>query len=290
MNILSIQSHVSYGYVGNKAVTFPLQSLGFDVWPIHTVQFSNHTGYGTWQGDIFSAEHIRAVVKGLIALNLAPQCTGILSGYLGDQSIGQVIVETVKYFKTINPRLIYLCDPVMGHPGGKNCFVKADIPLFFRETALSVADIITPNHFEAEILWDKKINTLADLQTACAFFHAQGITMVAITRLQLTELLEKSPGKSFSYLSLGKQTSYLGALPELEQKIEFNGSGDLFSALLLGHFLLTGDPIKAFKHAMNTSYQLLSASLHAKQRELKIIGYPYCDSPPNLIKLTPIMK
>jgi pyridoxine kinase len=290
MNILSIQSHVSYGYVGNKAATFPLQSLGFDVWPIHTVQFSNHTGYGHWQGEVFSAEHIQAVVNGLVALDLAQQCTGILSGYLGDKSIGQVIVETVQHFKRLNPNLIYLCDPVMGHPGGKNCFVKEDIPLFFRESVLSIVDIITPNHFEAEILWGKKIHSLADLQAACTFFHTQGISIVAITRLQLPEMQTTQPEKSFSFLSLTKQSNYLGSLPHLQSETEFNGSGDLFSALLLGHFLLSRDPVSAFKQAMNTTYQILDISLQAKQRELKIIGYPYCDLAPNLIKLTPILS
>lgn len=290
MNILSIQSHVSYGYVGNKAATFPLQSLGFDVWPIHTVQFSNHTGYGHWQGDVFSAEHIQAVVSGLLTLGLGQQCSGILSGYLGDKSIGQVIVETVKRFKQLNPNLIYLCDPVMGHPGGKNCFVKEDIPLFFRETLLSIADIITPNHFEAEILWGKKIHSLADLQAACTFFHAQGVSIIAITRLQLPEISATHPNQRFSFLSLTKPPHYLGSLPNLESETEFNGSGDLFSALLLGHFLLSRDPINAFKQAMNTTYQILDSSLQTKQRELKIIGYPYCDSAPNLIKLTPILS
>lgn len=62
MNILSIQSHVAYGYVGNRAATFPLQRLGFDVWAVNTVQFSNHTGYGAWKGEAFSPAHVRAVI------------------------------------------------------------------------------------------------------------------------------------------------------------------------------------------------------------------------------------
>ena len=283
MNILSIQSHVSYGYVGNKAATFPLQSLGFDVWPINTVQFSNHTGYGQWQGDIFSPQHIRAVIQGLESLDLAKQCDAILSGYIGDKAIGEVIIETVNRFRKFNPSLLYLCDPVMGDPGGKGCFVKKDIPHFFREHSITVADIITPNHFEAEILWGEKINTLQQLQQACSFFHTKGVSIVIITRLQLKNHDDSEDYSAF--LSIKNDRQWLASTPGIKLTHAINGSGDLFSALYLGHFLLTKDPVVAFTQAMNTTYKIIEATAKAKQRELKIIGHNYCDLYPNTITL-----
>ena len=286
MNILSIQSHVSYGYVGNKAATFPLQSLGIEVWPINTVQFSNHTGYGSWQGDIFSPEHIRAVIQGLESLGLAKQCTAILSGYIGDKAIGEVIIETVKRFRKANPNLLYLCDPVMGDIGGKGCFVKKDIPEFFRDQCLNVADIITPNHFETEILAGEEINTLPQLQQACSFFHAKGVGIVAITRLQLKNHTDTEVYSAF--LSVKNDQQWLATIPEIKLSHPINGSGDLFSALYLGHFLLSTNPVQAFKQAMNTTHKIIAATANAKQRELKIIANNYCDPSPNMIKLTQV--
>ncbi|MES2141405.1 MAG: pyridoxal kinase PdxY [Pseudomonadota bacterium] len=287
MNILSIQSHVSYGYVGNKAATFPLQSLGFEVWPINTVQFSNHTGYGSWQGEVFSAQHIRSVIQGLESLNLDKTCDAILSGYIGDKAIGEVIIETVRRFRKHNSDLYYLCDPVMGEPGGKGCFVRKDIPLFFREQCLEVANIITPNHFEAEILWGEKINNIKQLQQACSFFHNKGVSIVVITRLQIRS--EDGSERAYSaFLSVKNGRQWLTITPDIKSTQTINGSGDLFSALYLGHFLLTKDPLQAFTRAMNTTYKIIEATIKAGQRELKIVDNSYCDPCPNTITLIPL--
>ncbi|MDQ8038794.1 MAG: pyridoxal kinase PdxY [Rickettsiella sp.] len=286
MNILSIQSHVSYGYVGNKAATFPLQSLGFEVWPINTVQFSNHTGYGFWRGEVFSAQHIHSVIQGLESLNLAQKCDAILSGYIGDKAIGKVILNTVNRFRTHNPGLCYLCDPVMGEPGGKGCFVKQDIPAFFREQCLNVATIITPNHFEAEILWTKKINNTKQLQQASTFFHSKGVSIVAITRLQLNNINNSENYSAF--LSIKNRQQWLAIAPAIKLTRAINGTGDLFSALYLGHFLLTKDPVMAFQQAMNTTHKILVSTAKVKKRELQIIGNNYCDPAPNTITLIPL--
>jgi pyridoxine kinase len=286
MNILSIQSHVSYGYVGNKAATFPLQALGFDVWPVNTVQFSNHTGYGHWQGDIFSAEHVRAVIQGLVALDLPKHCQAILSGYIGDKAIGQVIVETVQEFKTFNPQLIYLCDPVIATPNGKGCFVKPDIPDFFREKSMDIATIITPNHFEAELLCGGKINTLEDLKKACHFFHRKGVRILIITSLNLQENNSLND-KAIAFLS-SQNSQWLASITTEKINATPNGTGDLFSALYLGHFLLTHDPITAFTLSLNKTYQIVKATTVENRRELKIIGNDYKQAAPDYVMLKQI--
>lgn len=285
MNILSIQSHVSYGYVGNKAATFPLQSLGFEVWPINTVQFSNHTGYGHWQGAICTAEHIRSVIQGLLALDLAKQCDGILSGYIGDKEIGRVILETVQQFQQINPQLIYLCDPVMATPNGKACFVKSDIPDFFRQQSLSSASIITPNHFEVAYLYGKEINNVNDLKKAADFFHNKGILILIVTSLNLKEKMISNAVKPTAFLS-SKQGQWLATMPNTPALL--NGSGDLFSALFLGHFLLSQDALLAFRLALNKTYQIIQATLAADHRELKIIGNDYKQAAPDYVILQQI--
>src|SRR5690242_4777814 len=114
MNVLSIQSHVAYGHVGNASAVFPMQRLGVEVWPVHTVQFSNHTGYGAWRGPVFAAETIREVVRGIGERGILGTCDAVLSGYMGSAEIGAAILEAVEAVRAANPRALYCCDPVIG--------------------------------------------------------------------------------------------------------------------------------------------------------------------------------
>src|SRR5258707_10657968 len=103
MNLLSIQSHVAYGHVGNSAAVFPLQRLGIDVWPIHSVQFSNHTGYGKWRGAVFDAAMIGDVMQGIEERGVLGTCDGVISGYMGSPEIGEAILDAVTRVKRANP-------------------------------------------------------------------------------------------------------------------------------------------------------------------------------------------
>src|SRR5215470_10233667 len=159
MHILSIQSHVAYGHVGNAAAVFPLQRMGVEVWPIHTVQFSNHTGYGSWQGRVFDAGMISEVVAGIEQRGVLGECDGVLSGYMGSAGIGAAILDAVATVKRANPAAKYCCDPVIGDVG-RGIFVREGIPEFMREKAVPAADIITPNQFELEYLSGHESGTL----------------------------------------------------------------------------------------------------------------------------------
>ena len=151
MNILSIQSHVAYGHVGNSAAVFPLQRIGVEVWPIHTLQYSNHTGYDEWQGEVFHADLIRKLVGGIEQRGVLGECDGVLSGYMGSAEIGAAILEAVATVRKANPSAHYCCDPVIGDKG-RGIFVAQGIPEFMKKMAVPVADIITPNHFELDFL------------------------------------------------------------------------------------------------------------------------------------------
>ena len=151
MNLLSIQSHVAYGHVGNDAAVFPLQRLGVEVWPVHTVQFSNHTGYGAWRGEVLDADRIREVMQGIEERGVLPTCDGVLSGYMGSAEIGGAILDAVDRVKAVNKNARYCCDPVIGDVG-RGVFVRPGIPEFMRERALPAADVVTPNQFELDYL------------------------------------------------------------------------------------------------------------------------------------------
>ena len=159
--LLSIQSHVAYGHVGNAAATFPLQRIGVEVWPIHTVQFSNHTGYGAWTGRVFDAGLITEVVEGIAQRGVLGQCDGVLSGYMGSAETGAAILDAVARVKAANPKARYCCDPVIGDVG-RDVFVKAGIPEFMREHAVPAADVVTPNQFELDHLTGRTSATRRD--------------------------------------------------------------------------------------------------------------------------------
>ena len=265
MSILSIQSHVAYGYVGNKAAVYPLQSLGYDVWPVHTVQFSNHTGYGKWQGEIFSGSHIDQVVHGIEALGLVPSCRAILSGYMGSKDICQSVAAIAQRFKATNPDVLYLCDPVIGNT---NCFVKPEVLDFFKNDLC--ADIITPNQFEAETLSGIAIVDTSSLKQVVAHFHGLGVRIVVITGMKLADIQA-----DLCVCASDGTTISLVKAQEYPFKVPVNGTGDLFSALFLGYYLDSRDACLALRNTMVWMQRVLKNTLQAGERELQVLSEHY---------------
>ncbi|WP_052646403.1 pyridoxal kinase [endosymbiont of Acanthamoeba sp. UWC8] len=266
MSIISIQSHVAYGYVGNKAAVYPLQSMGHEVLPINTVQFSNHTGYKKWQGEIFTRDHIRSIIRGIEDIGADKDCQAILSGYMGSREICLEVFETVERFKSKNKHLIYLCDPVIGNT---SCYVKPEVLEFFK--ANLQADIITPNEFEAEILSGIKIKTIKDLKDVAEYFHNRGVKIVVITGLNLRELSE-----SGLYIFVSDQVhTYITRTVEYNFDTPPSGTGDLFSALFLGNYLSTKSAVQSLKRSVYFIDQVIKNTFTAKSRELKIINTNY---------------
>uniref|UniRef100_A0A8C7DYI0 Pyridoxal kinase n=1 Tax=Oncorhynchus kisutch TaxID=8019 RepID=A0A8C7DYI0_ONCKI len=212
--VLSIQSHVVRGYVGNKSATFPLQVLGFEVDSINSVQFSNHTGYTHWKGQVLTAEELNVLYEG-IKLNNVNHYDYILTGYTRDTSFLETVVDIVQELKRLNPKLVYVCDPVMGDQG--SMYVPENILPVYRDQVVAVADILTPNQFEAELLTGRTISTEKD---ALDLLHQMGPDTVVLTSTDLT-----SPH--------GDQ--FLARIRIEMPKVDavFVGTGDLFTAMLL---------------------------------------------------------
>lgn len=265
MSILSIQSHVAYGYVGNKAAVYPLQSMGYDVWPVNTVQFSNHTGYEKWQGTVFSAEHVQSVIEGILDLGVINNCKAILSGYMGSGEICHVVAETVSKFKSLNKEVIYLCDPVIGN---NHCYVKPEVLEFFKKRL--VADIITPNRYEAEILSNIQITNADTLKATSDYFHDLGVKVVVITGLKVAAI----SSELCVFISYDDKR-YIIPTKEYDFTIQVNGTGDLFSALFLGRYLATKNPILALQQVMYYMEKVLYNTMKAGSRELKVLSVKY---------------
>ena len=268
MAILSIQSHVVYGYVGNKAAVYPLQSMGYDVWPVNTVQFSTHTGYQGWKGEVFPRTHIREIIQALENFGIVSECKAILSGYMGSADTCFEVMETVQRFKTQNDKILYLCDPVIGN---QHCYVKPEVLDFFK-TSLH-ADIITPNQFEAETLSGIIINNKKDLQAAADYFHNLGIRIVVITGIKITNSL-------YIFVS-DQEQQHLIEMDEYEFKQSLNGTGDLFSAVFLGSYLAHQNAIEAAKNAAYYMDLVIKNTITRQVRELQVISASYDASSKN---------
>ncbi len=183
MKFLSIQSSVAYGHVGNSAAVFPLQRLGHEVWPVSTVVFSNHTGYGTWRGPLLPPGDVADVITGIEERGVLDQVDGVLSGYQGSADIAGVILDAVSRVRAANPRASYTCDPVMGN-AGSGCFVHPDIPPVLRERVVPRADIITPNQFELGFLTGTEPQTLDEILTSAELARKMGPRTVLVTSVQ----------------------------------------------------------------------------------------------------------
>lgn len=199
--MLSIQSHVVRGYVGNRAATFPLQVLGFEVDAVNSVQFSNHTGYAHWKGQVLNSDELHALYEGL-KLNNVNKYDYVLTGYTRDKSFLAMVVDIVRELKQQNPRLVYVCDPVMGDKwdGEGSMYVPEDLLPVYREKVVPVADIITPNQFEAELLTGRRIHSEEEALAVMDMLHAMGPDTVVITSSDLP-----SPRGKDYLIALGSQ-------------------------------------------------------------------------------------
>ncbi len=266
MNIVSVQSWVSYGHVGNAAAVFPLQRLGAEVWAVNTVQFSNHTGYGDWAGPVLSAAEIGALIAGLGRRGALARADAVLSGYLGDVATGEAILEAVAQMRAAHVGGVYCCDPVIGDEG-KGVYVRPGIGEWLRDRALPVADIATPNQFELGYLTGLPCATAAEARVAVRALQARlhGRRCVLVTSLQ-TDI---TPAGHIDMLAAEGDDLHLLRTERLNLTV--NGAGDLVAALFLFHLLSTGSAAEALAKAGASLAGILRRTEAAGGGELQII-------------------
>jgi pyridoxine kinase len=247
---------------------FPLQRLGAEVWAINTVQFSNHTGYGAWTGDVFTGASVRALVDGVAARGALARCDAVLSGYMGDETIGAAILDAVARTRAANPAAVYCCDPVIGDVA-EGIYVRAGIPALIRDRALALADIATPNRFELEHLTGLPCGTLDEAKRAVAalqgLMRPDGLRAVLLTSLDA----DSTPADSLDLL--GAEGGFFHLLRTPKLALAANGAGDAIAALFLFHRLASGSPVVALERAGSSIHGLLARTLAAGSRELLIV-------------------
>jgi len=268
VRILSIQSSVAYGHVGNSAAVFPLQRIGHEVWPVHTVLFSNHTGYGAWRGPVVAAADVHEVILGMEERGALAQVDLVLSGYQGSPEIAAVVLDAVDRVKAANGSASYACDPVMGN-ADSGCFVDRAIPPLLREQVVPRADVITPNQFElgylTGLLEGRPRPDLAEILDAADAARAMGPSTVLVTSVAHTD----QPEDTIELLAVTTDGAWMVRTPRLA--MHANGSGDVTAALFSAHLLETGAPAVALARTASSVFDLLVNTLDAGTGELQLV-------------------
>ena len=263
--ILSIQSSVAYGHVGNTAATFPLMRMGFEVWPVLTVHFSNHTGYGEWRGPLLAAQDVADVITGIDERGVLGRCDAVLSGYQGGADVGAVILDAVELVRRRNPAARYCCDPVLGDVD-RGIYVRSGIPELMRDRVVPAADIITPNQFELELLTGRPCRTQAQVLAAADAARALGPETVLVTSVQPAE----GASDTIDMLAVTGTGAWVVSTPLLPQT--FTGAGDLTAATFLGHLLRTDDIAAAVATTAAVVHGVLAVTVASGESELQLVA------------------
>jgi len=264
MKVLSIQSAVAYGHVGNSAAVFPLQRIGVEVMPVNTVNFSNHTGYGAWRGPLIPPEDVQNVIVGIEERGALPHVDAVLSGYQGGVGIGDVIIDAVARVKKANPAALYACDPVMGN-AKSGCFVAPEIPILLRDRVVPAADIITPNQFELGYLTGTDPSTLESTLESVDLARAMGPSIVLVTSVERPDREEGT----IEMLAVDDAGAWIVRTPYMPFKA--NGSGDVTAALFTAHYCETRDARVALERTSSSVFDLIEMTFTSGERELQLV-------------------
>ncbi len=265
-NVLSIQSHVVFGHAGNSAAVFPMRRMGINVWPLNTVQFSNHTQYGRWTGSVVDSDELTRVIEGIGAIGVLSRCNAVLSGYLGTPDQGRAVVEIVRMVKAVNPKAFFVCDPVMGATGDDT--VEPGIQEFLVSTMPEIADVMTPNHAELQKLTGRTIETVEEAVTACRELIARGPRTVLVKHL----IDRNSRADAFNMLAVTRAQAWFAQRPLYPFARHPVGVGDLTSAVFLARTLL-GDSLRdALEHTLAAINAVVKTTYEAGRYELEIVA------------------
>lgn len=267
-NILAIQSHVVYGHAGNSAAEFPMRRLGANVWPLNTVQFSNHTQYGKWTGCVMPPSHLTEIVQGIAAIDKLHTCDAVLSGYLGSAEQGEHILGIVRQVKAANPQAKYFCDPVMGHPE-KGCIVAPGVAEFHVRHGLPASDIIAPNLVELEILCEHAVNNVEEAVLAARELIAQGPQIVLVKHLARAGYSRDR----FEMLLVTADEAWHISRPLVDFGMRQPvGVGDVTSGLLLVKLLQGATLQEALEHVTAAVYEIMVTTKAMQEYELHCFG------------------
>jgi pyridoxine kinase len=269
MNVLSIQSSVVYGRVGNRAAVPVLERLGHDVWPVNTVAFSNHPAHGTFRGRVVPAGEVAELLDGLAASGVLARCDAVLSGYLGDPATASVVADSVSRVRSANPAALYCCDPVIGEVG-RGVYVRPGIPEAFRDRLVPLANIVTPNPFELEFLTGVAPSTVGAAHAAARVILGRASRDGGPRLVVATGLRPADAPRELAVLAVTPDATWVVRHPR--RTVRVWGTGDAFAALFLGAYLGHRDHRAALEHAVSALDAILAVAEREDVDELPLVA------------------
>lgn len=261
MRVLSIQSSVAVGHVGNDAARLPLQRLGHDVLALDTVRLAHHPAHGAFRGRVTEAEELATLLDGLDAVRALAGIDAVLTGYMGTAANGRVALDAVARVRARNPRALYALDPVMGErPRGY--YVREELAAFFRDEALPLADIVLPNPFELDVLAGARTAGVDDARSAARSLLARGPRLIVAKGIETAA--------EIGVLAVAREGTWLVETPRVEAPA--HGAGDAFAAFFLGHYLKRPSPAWALGRAASAQHALMRATARAGTGELALVA------------------
>jgi pyridoxine kinase len=269
MNVLSIQSSVVYGRVGNRAAVPVLERLGHDVWPVNTVAFSNHPAHGTFRGRVVPAGEVAELLDGLAARGVLARCDAVLSGYLGDPATASAVADSVSRVRSANPAALYCCDPVIGEVG-RGVYVRPGISEALRDRLVPLADIVTPNPFELELLTGVAPSTVDAAHAAARALLGRPSRDGGPRLVVATGLRPADAPRELTVLAVTPDATWVVRHPW--RTVRVWGTGDAFAALFLGAYLGHRDPRAALEHAASALDAVLAVAEREDVDELPLVA------------------
>lgn len=262
--VLSIQSRVAYGHVGNGAAVLPLQRMGFEVITLDTVQLAHHPGYGGFVGRFEEPALLGETLGSLERIGVLQRCVAVLSGYLGTAAMADVVEDAVRRVRRLRPDALYCCDPVIGdtHTG---VFVRPGIEEVFRERLAPVADLLVPNVFELARLSGLAVADQDGALRAADRLRERGAAAVVASGLPVAGQAER-----IGMLAVDGEAAWLVATAR--RPLILHGTGDAFSALVLGHRLGGRSLAEALAAAAAAMAALVDRTVEEGGPELALIA------------------
>jgi pyridoxine kinase len=261
--ILSIQSQLAVGHVGNSAAVFALQRLGREVWPVPTVLLSHHPGHGGAQGGPVPLELQKSLIAGLASRGCFARCVAVISGYLGQAAVAEIVRDAVAAARAGTPGAVYLCDPVLGDDG--RTYVSPEVVNAVHNLA-ALADIITPNAYELCLLTGRDLQTRGDALQALRLLQSRGPRVVILSSFAGTD----TPSGTLDVMAADGADAWRVSVPQIAAK--FSGAGDVFAALFLNFWLNDRNTGAALGNACSALFGVLKETAARGGEELELIA------------------
>lgn len=270
-SVISVQSHVCYGHVGNSAAVFAMQKLGVEVHAIPTTILSNHPAHSSFYGRAIDPTLLHDLFVGVEEREAFKSSDVILSGYLASIENGEVITNAVKRYKQLNPKGLYCLDPVMGDKG-KGVFVSEGIPELIMDQLLPLADIITPNKFEFDKITHTNANSYTEMITeARSLIEQYNLRCVVITS---AEQPSDKGNQAIGVLIVRAEAAWLITTPYLT--VSPSGTGDFFTGLLVGWITRGFSEEIAAQKSICALFRIIELTISGGRDELDIITHQKC--------------